>query len=150
VPLSQQSYWEIQMSGMSVGDNTYVSEDVKAIVDSGTSLLTGPSEYVKDIATNLGFKAMGKTGEYVGPCAAADGSAFPDFTFVLAGNKYTLQSENYLIPDGDQCLLGMIGLDIPRPNGPLWILGDIFMRKYYTVFDVANARVGFALANHGH
>lgn len=145
VPLSAPTYWEITLGDLTVNGQSYVGPtETKAIVDSGTSILTGPSSEVAKIAEAVGAKPFIE-GEYLMAC---DYSA-PNLVFTLNNVEYTLTPEDYLIPDGDICLFGMMALDIPAPTGPLWILGDVFMRKYYTVFDTKNLRVGFALANHG-
>jgi saccharopepsin len=39
-----------------------------------------------------------------------------------------------------------MGLDLPGMK--LWIVGDAFLRRYYTVYDMGKNRVGFAPAVH--
>ena len=136
-------YWEIKMDGFAVGGSSATS-CTKAIVDSGTSLLAGPTADVKAIAKLVGAKAVLPippfNKEYLIDCDAPG----PDIDITIAGKNYTLKKEDYIIKDGPECLFAMSGIDVPAPAGPLYILGDVFMRAHYVKFDVGQKRLGFA------
>lgn len=148
VPLQQTApgvngYWEVKMDDVTV-KNASVTSVKKAIVDSGTSLLAVPMEDIKKFAKLVGAKTVLPIApfnrEYMIDCNTPG----PDIDFVIGGNSYTLTKEDYVINTGGKCLFAMTGIDIPAPAGPLYILGDVFMRAHYVKFDIGNKQLGFA------
>jgi hypothetical protein len=140
VPLSSETYWEVNMDAAKFGGAS-VATAQKAIIDSGTSLLAGPKDAVAALAKQAGATSvMGK--EYVIDCNKA--KSLPDLTVTLAGKDFTLGPNEYVISVKGQCFFGFMGIDVPAPRGPLWIMGDIFMRKYYCVFDYGNKKMRIA------
>ncbi|XP_011813101.1 PREDICTED: cathepsin E isoform X1 [Colobus angolensis palliatus] len=147
VPVTKQGYWQIALDNIQVGGTVmFCSEGCQAIVDTGTSLITGPPNKIKQLQNAIGAAPV--DGEYAVECANLN--VMPDVTFTINGVPYTLSPTAYTLldfVDGMQfCSSGFQGLDIYPPAGPLWILGDVFIRQFYSVFDRGNNRVGLAPA----
>ena len=74
-------------------------------------------------------------------------SSIPDLAFSVDGKAFVVPGKDLVIQSGSTCLFAMMGMDIP--SGPQCILGDVFMRQYYTIFDYGGQRVGLATPKRG-
>jgi phytepsin len=63
VPLTNETYWEFAVDKMTIGDQTFCS-NCRAIADSGTSLIAGPSDEVAKIQKIIGAQSI-----YTGECS---------------------------------------------------------------------------------
>lgn len=145
-PVTLSAYWEFKVDSMVFGGEDLCAGGCNAIADTGTSMLTGPVDAVAKIVKATGATSV--SGISMLDCSTI--SSLPTFTITISGTKFPLTPEQYVLKISEfgqtSCLLGIMGMDIPAPAGPLWILGDVFHGPYYTVYDMGNKQVGFAEA----
>lgn len=108
------------------------------VVDTGTSVFAGPPSAVNAL--------VAKIGNVSADCSNV--ASLPTLAITMGGKDFELGPDFYVIRAKDehgqvQCQLGIEGVNA---GAPLWILGDPFLRKYYTVWDAEQKRVGFATA----
>lgn len=141
VPLTSETYWETSLTGMTLGGQS-VTNTTKCVLDTGTSILAGPSAEVAALAALVGATPFPlRPSEYTIDCSKVP--SLPTLSISIGGVEFTLAGDEYTLNVQGMCLFGFTGIDIPAPRGPLYILGDVFIRKYYTVFDTTG-RLGFA------
>jgi len=138
VPVTRASgYWEVQMHDITFNNKRqHICEDCHVAVDTGTSELAGPSEIMNKLRKKLDVKSD-----------CSNFHKLPDLGFVIGTNVLNLKPSDY-VDKGSDCDVSLMNLDVPPPKGPLFVFGIPFLQKFYTVYDHANSRVGFATAKH--
>jgi len=146
VPVDREGYWEVTMDDMAMDGNTIgCNGGCTSIVDTGSSLLVGPTDETNAINKMIGgVELVPGTGQYFVDCNKI--SSMPNIDFTVGGKVFSLTGVDYVLQvtqaGQSQCISGFMGLDLPM--GKWWILGDVFIGRFYTEFDVGNSRVGFA------
>jgi len=139
LPVRRKAYWEVDFDAISFGDSTAELDSTGAILDTGTSLIALPSTMAELLNTEIGAKKSWN-GQYTVECEKRD--SLPDMTFTLTGHNFTITPYDYILEVQGSCISALMGMDFPEPVGPLAILGDAFLRKYYSVYDLGDDSVG--------
>ncbi|KAF7589143.1 hypothetical protein BBP40_004713 [Aspergillus hancockii] len=130
--------WTIPLDDVSVNGNACHFTNKTAIIDTGTSYALIPP---KDAAAlHKLIPGSSTSGEnFIVPC---DSTAKVQLTF--SGKSYTISPKDYIGSKlGSGCVSTIIGHQMFGDNE--WLVGDVFLKNVYTVFDFDKDRVGFAV-----
>uniref|UniRef100_A0A5K4F8Q9 Subfamily A1A unassigned peptidase (A01 family) n=1 Tax=Schistosoma mansoni TaxID=6183 RepID=A0A5K4F8Q9_SCHMA len=142
IPTVHNYMWVIQMLRYLRINGVELCNICSALIDTGTSLILGPPEQVRQINSLLG------TNDYFGrkslDCGRID--MLPSIELIFHRKKYILKPRHYVVKKTPLFLKICVSPFEPHPSlSPnYWILGDVFMRRIYTVFDFGQRRIGLA------
>ncbi|XP_032078299.1 pepsin A-like [Thamnophis elegans] len=139
VPVTAEYFWQITVDSITLNGKVIAcSGGCQAIVDTGTSLLVGPPNGIASIQNAIGATQANQVSLII-MCNAIKELA--DIVFTINGIEYPVPASAYFRQSQGYCTSGFE--DMPFQYD-LWILGDIFIRLYYCVFDRANNQIGLA------
>ncbi|XP_030641082.1 pepsin A-like [Chanos chanos] len=138
VPLSSETYWQVKMDSVTInGGAAGCAGGCQAILDTGTSLIVVPSTDFNNVVSKIGA-TMDEYGDANVDCNKID--SMPSVTFNLNGKSFTVPPSAYVSQTKYGCRAGF-------GNGgsqQLWILGDVFLRQFYVIFDRQYNQVALA------
>ncbi|XP_072336089.1 pepsin A-3-like [Scyliorhinus torazame] len=147
VPITVEGYWQIHLDSVKINGQVVACQSgCQAVVDSGTSVIVGPTAPIQKILRAIGAGPLNGPWYYVS-CNSV--SSMPDVTFVINGIDYPVSSSAYVLKRTSNgkhyCMSGFDNMALPTTE-KLWVLGDVFIGVYYSIFDRGNNQVGFAKA----
>ncbi|XP_061262521.1 pregnancy-associated glycoprotein 1-like isoform X1 [Bos javanicus] len=143
IPLIEAGEWRVHMDRISMKRTVIACSDgCEALVHTGTSHIEGPGRLVNNIHRLIRTRPF-DSKHYVS-CFAT--KYLPSITFIINGIKYPMTARAYIFKDSRGRCYSTFKENTVRTSRETWILGDAFLRRYFSVFDRGNDRIGLARA----
>eukprot|EP00928_Gymnodinium_smaydae_P006227 TRINITY_DN1217_c0_g1_i7.p1 TRINITY_DN1217_c0_g1~~TRINITY_DN1217_c0_g1_i7.p1 ORF type:complete len:556 (-),score=113.19 TRINITY_DN1217_c0_g1_i7:266-1933(-) len=138
-PVKVESWWQVAIDDITFNNQPKNLCDGKCqvAVDTGTSMLAGPTELVDKLNNMVNAKDD-----------CSNFNELPNLGFQIGDTVLNLQPDDYMDRSAAGCSFSLMALDVPPPKGPVFIFGDPFLRRFVTIYDRSKPAVGFAVARH--
>ena len=154
-PVVRQQYWEVAMPSVRMG--ALEATHGRAILDTGTSTIFGPTDFITELNEELGAVAS-FDGIFLVDCAKIDQLPTVHFSFSSqpfsdephvshSMHTFSLSPADYILTTNRGCVSSFMAVNMHSDDqSELWILGDSFLKRYYSVYDFGQHRIGLAEA----
>ncbi|KAJ5484986.1 Aspartic-type endopeptidase ctsD [Penicillium diatomitis] len=140
IPTSTKT-WTIPMDDAYVDGKPLGLTNRAATIDTGTTYILIPPADAAALFAHVPNSY--RSGEnFIIPC-----NSTATIEFAFAGIKYSILPEDYIgASSTGGCVATIVGHESSGPND--WLVGDVFLKNVYSVFDFDNGHIGFgALAS---
>ncbi|KAF9130097.1 Vacuolar protease A [Mortierella sp. 14UC] len=146
VPVTVKRYWQIKCDGLFFGDvDLELTSDV--VVDTGTTLVILPTDVAKVIHSHIPGSYYDENNGWIVP-NTPEVANLPGFQLLLNGTKFDVIMKD-LMREEVEGKEGFVYSGIASSERiTTWILGDVFIKQNYCVFDLGQERIGIAKCKH--
>ncbi|KAG0244660.1 hypothetical protein BGW41_006899 [Actinomortierella wolfii] len=137
VPVTMKGYWQVAVDDVAV-DGNQLGTSAQGIIDTGTTLVLVDDTTAAAIHSHIEGSVWTNDGWTV-PCSLVTSNA--TVSFMMGGQFFDVAFADLSREEvgGGNCYSGVQG-----GEAQLWILGDVFIKNNYCVFDQGEARIGIA------
>lgn len=137
---NNQGFWEVPVSDAGVDGNIAGMPGRTAIIDSGTSYILMPRDDAVQLHELIAGYRFDGVENFAVPCDATE-----KMQLTFGSVTYDIQPADYIgaMLSNGQCASNIIGRQ--TFGARQWLVGDVFLKNVYTVFDFEKAQVGFGI-----
>ncbi|KAK2027455.1 eukaryotic aspartyl protease [Colletotrichum zoysiae] len=131
--------WAVPLDGIAYDGLKSGAAGKLAYIDTGTSYVFGPKDDVAAFHKNI----PGSTADEAGTTYKVPCDSNKDVTYSFSNVSYVISAKDWRgVPGADgTCTSNIYGHEVVTGA---WLLGDVFLKNVYAVFDTDQKRIGFA------
>lgn len=141
VSKTETGMWQAKMNDISVNSarlGICGKIGCQAAFDTGTSVIGGPKGTIEGLISQLNVQED-----------CSNYASLPNLGFSFGAYTLNIEPQDYVRRSPtNACYHQLLGVDVPPPKGPIFLLGDPFLRRYYTIYDRDSLKIGISYSPH--